>query len=278
MEITPQIKNNSAKSFDASAANKFQQAFVVDNKFARTPISDCFCKNNNPVSFQGRATELGNILLNLQKFLKKDEGLIAKTKCKKFTPEGKTKSIDVFITHKIVTDPFMRKDQEFYRLLTPNGNELGEMKVFYTIKNNAKYGTKVDEPLVDGYLYLADMRTNGELAANVPKSDREYSGLGTILEKMAVKRSIEKGLEGRVKLESAWNSHGFHYKNYFRVSEEQPKVLDKQKIENEIEIAIEKAKNIGNIPNTDHIGSIFMYLPKENVQSMLQKGEAIELL
>lgn len=271
-------KINNIKQFDTSAGAKSQQGFINDNKFSRNPISDCFCRNSNSINFQARSKELGDILLKLGKFLEKDETLVAKTKCKMYTAKGNAENIDVFVTHKIDRVGYGMPDQEFYRLLNSEGNELGEMKIYCKMRDNLKYGTKADEQLTNGYLYLDNIGTDGRLESGTQISKRKYSGLGITLVKMALKRSIEKGFEGRIKLEAAWGSHCYHYKNGFRVSDDQPKILDKEKIESEIEKAIEKFEISREIPDTKHIGSILMYLPKKNIQTLLNKGESIESL
>ena len=277
MNITAKNINNSSKTFDTCENPQSRRVSIICNKFARALIEDSFCKNNSEVSFDGNPNEICEAILKLNKFLKKDEVLIAKTKCKNYSPERNAKDIEVFITHKIVRYGFGIKDQEFYRLLSSAGNELADMKVYCTTREGLKYGTKIDEPITNGYLYIADMRTKGGVSDNAQKTKREYSGLGTTLVKMAVKRSIEKGLEGRIRLEAAWNSHGFHHKNGFKVSEDST-IVSAEKIEREIEELIEKADRGGKIPDTRNIGSINMYLPKEKIKSLLDKGEAIELL
>jgi len=271
-------KFDNTKSFDTYGKAQPEQASKIGNELTRTPTKDFFCRNNNSVSFQGRAKELGDVLSILEKFLEKDEALIAKTKCKIHTPEGKAKNIAIFITHRIFRTGYGRPDQEFYRLLNSEGHELGKMTIFCKIKENTKYGTKTDEPITSGHLYLSGLETVGALEPETQKSERKYSGLGTILEKIAVLRSIEKGLEGRVRLEATFGSHCFHYKNGFRISEEHPKILDEKEIEKEIEGLIKKSEISRRIPNTKEIKSVLMYLPKKNREILLNKGEKIELL
>lgn len=96
--------------------------------------------------------------------------------------------------------------------------------------------------------------------------NKSYKGIGTALMQIAIEKSFKYGFEGRLMLDAARNSHGFHYLMGLRTfplyfSERDEIIKDE----------LEKAKKENREPITSILGSFYMYLPIETIETKWKK-------
>lgn len=127
----------------------------------------------------------------------------------------------------------------------------------------------VVEPGSEVYQFNPAKNYVNDGAVCVELMESHIPGGGTRLHQAAVLRSQELGYGGRVVLDAAWNSHGFHYKSGFRpVSTGNMSAAEYSSL---ILQAIEQAKATGTAVNTTDLGGVWMTLPEENIAALLAK-------
>jgi hypothetical protein len=165
----------------------------------------------------------------------------------------------------------------FYAYIDESGKskEVGSMALeWLRIKENGKYGSKnrgsIDYDCIHPNQYYGGRKTlGGENLSKVyinemySTSKQKYSGVGTALFQIAIEHAYRLGCEGRLELDAAWNSHGFHYKQGMRCSYSK----NDQKIVEELT----DAKAAERESNTKELGSISMYMPQDGIQMWKKK-------
>ncbi len=155
------------------------------------------------------------------------------------------------------------------------------VKVYITNEHNHYYILdKNGECLGSTTLHICNPNSSGEYSPgavyveNMESFYDNYLGAGSLLHEIAVVISKNAGFEGRVILDAEKSSHIFHYKFGFRALGEKPWLLD-EAIEREIGRAERKIQR-GIIQSTkehdtEHLGSIPMYLPEETANEILKR-------
>jgi len=173
----------------------------------------------------------------------------------------------------IVTKQTNSYGHETYKIFV-DGQEVGSAKIKLLetvadfesegiIKSSPKavYGTGKDLPKFQSKVYVDLMEAHGNGA---------YHGIGTKLHQIAIERSNELGFGGRVELDAAWNSHGFHYNTGFRPMGKSF-IGNAQETALEIESILAAAKENNHMPDTKGLGGIEMYLPEDQIAAWNQR-------
>jgi hypothetical protein len=171
----------------------------------------------------------------------------------------------------------------FYAYTDENSKtkKIGYMQlVWFRQKEDGKYGSKNYGQLPDSFdpnIYYGSVRLEeGKNLSKICIKDMrslykdKYQGVGTVLYQVAIEHGRKFGCEGRLILEAAWNSHGFHYKlgSRSRYPKQNEKIAEE----------LDKAKAEGREPNTKELGSIWMYMPQEAIQTWKKKIEEHPIL
>jgi hypothetical protein len=165
-----------------------------------------------------------------------------------------------------VTKTVDRVGDETYRLYDDQGKAIGSTKL---------YVWRTPKDFEEARIVLDYLTTYGpEGQPYTPKvyvdqlystSQGLYTGVGKSLHQVAVERSIQEGLGGRVQLDAAFNSHGFHYKTGFRAVDEG--------LNTQLATLLAEAKAQGIQPNTKNLGGsglLTMYLPDDAIAAWQQ--------
>ncbi len=98
------------------------------------------------------------------------------------------------------------------------------------------------------------------LAPNSVEKKVCHLGIGRIFLQMAIEYSFYKGCEGRIKVQAAWNSHGFYYTMGLR--------SENQETNHAIEQELVIAKQEHRTSNTEKLDAVVMYLSAEKAQKL----------
>lgn len=174
-------------------------------------------------------------------------------------------------------------ESTFYAYTNENGKTelIGYIQlVWFRQMENGVYGSKNYGQLNDSFnphIYYGSVRLEegknlSKICINDMRSIQKdkYQGVGTALYQVAIEHGRKHGCEGRLILDAAWNSHGFHYK----LGSRSPYTEQNEKIAEELE----KAKAEEREPNTKELGSVWMYMPQEAIQTWKKKIEEHPIL
>lgn len=112
-----------------------------------------------------------------------------------------------------------------------------------------------------GYIYISNMRNDSSF----------YQGVGRALHEIAVRKSIDYGFEGRIRLVAVKGSSAFHFICGYRTDEVFNVPADSDKtIDDQIAEAIAIAKTKNKRADTSHLDSA-MYLPDASIRIWRQR-------
>jgi hypothetical protein len=196
------------------------------------------------------------------------------------------------ITHDVTITEIESDDQSsatFNAYIEENGKQkcVGGTSLYWlTIKEDGKYGKYGSAPAFNfetqnkrfygTHLNGQEIIRDGERLSKIymetidSLSNDKYKGIGTVLYQASIEYSIRKGCEGRLQLDAAWNSPGFHYKQGMRAEHTAIAVRYNLDYNQLIAEELSKAKAEGREPNTNGLNGE-MYMPEEGIRMWKKK-------
>lgn len=161
--------------------------------------------------------------------------------------------------------------QEFFEAYIEN-EKIGMMEVTWLrVLPNQKYGSELFSegiefgPLAGYGFEKTASKLNKVFIRNMQShKNQEYRGVGNALMQVAIEFGLQKNCDGRVIIDASWNSHGFWYKQGMRS-------VKNKTIDETIAKELEAAKIEDRAPNTEDLGSVYMYLPSEKIAAWIEK-------